>query len=84
MSKTIKPLNDKVVAKMKQQEFKTVGGLYLPDSAKEKPSTAVVESVGPSVKEIKPGDEIIFKSYSTTEFEDYVILREEDVIATVN
>lgn len=84
MSKTIKPLGDKVVAKMKKEESKTAGGLYLPDSAKEKPSTAVVESIGPNVKEIKPGDEIIFKSYSTTEFEDWIILKEEDVIATVN
>ena len=83
MSKTIKPLNDKVVAKMKKEESKTVGGLYLPDSAKEKPSTAVVESVGPNVSEVKAGDEIIFKSYSTTEFEDYIILKEEDIIAIV-
>ena len=83
MSRTIKPLNDKVVAKMKKEESKTVGGLYLPDSAKEKPSTAVIESVGPDVKCLKAGDEIIFKSYSTTEFENWIILKEEDVIAIV-
>jgi chaperonin GroES len=83
VTKTVKPLNDKVVAKMKKEENKIAGGLYLPDSAKEKPSTAIVESVGPNVKEVKVGDEIIFKSYSTTEFEDFIILKEEDIIATV-
>lgn len=83
MSKTVNPLSDKIVAKLKIEEKKTVGGLYLPDSAKEKPSTAIVESVGPLVKEVRPGDEIIFKSYSTTEFEDYIILKEKDVIATI-
>lgn len=83
MQKTILPLGDKVVAKLKVEEKKVVGGLYLPDSAKEKPSTAVIESVGPAVKELKTGDEIIFKNYSTTEFEDWIILKEEDVIAIV-
>lgn len=83
MSKTILPLSDKVVAKLKVEEKKVAGGLYLPDSAKEKPSTAVIESVGPDVKDLKAGDEIIFKSYSTTEFEDWIILKEEDVIAIV-
>lgn len=83
MSKTILPLSDKVVAKLKVEEKKVAGGLYLPDSAKEKPSTAVIESVGPDVKGLKAGDEIIFKSYSTTEFEDWIILKEEDVIAIV-
>lgn len=83
MSKTILPLSDKVVAKLKVEEKKAAGGLYLPDSAKEKPSTAVIESVGPDVKGLNAGDEIIFKSYSTTEFEDWIILKEEDVIAIV-
>ena len=82
-NRTINPLNDKVVAKLKVEEKRTVGGLYLPDSAKEKPSTAIVESVGPNVKEIKAGDEIIFKNYSTIEFEDWIILKEEDIIAIV-
>jgi chaperonin GroES len=83
MSKTVVPLGDKVVAKLKVEEKKVAGGLYLPDSAKEKPSTAIIESVGPGVKELKTGDEIVFKNYSTTEFEDWIILKEEDVIAII-
>ena len=55
--------------------------------AKEKPAYAVVESVGPEVKSVKKGEKIVYKEYSTTEVKlddkDYIILKEEDVLATL-
>ena len=65
---------------------KTKSGILLGE-AKEKPAYAVVESVGPEVKDVKKGDKIIYKEYSTTEIKidehDYIILKEEDVLATL-
>jgi chaperonin GroES len=66
---------------------RTAAGLYLPESAKEKPVTAIVEAVGPDVKSVKKGDKIIYKEYSTTELKigqvEYIIVKEEDVLATL-
>ena len=82
----LKPLKDRVVAKKEQPLEKTASGILLGES-KEKPAYAVVESVGPEVKEIKKGDKIIYKEYSTTEVSidntDYLILKEEDILATL-
>ena len=65
---------------------KTKSGILLGE-AKEKPAYAVVESVGPEVKSVKKGDRIVYKEYSTTEIKvdekDYIILKEEDVLATL-
>ena len=87
MSVPLKPLADRVVAVREQKESKTASGLYLPDGAKEKPAYAVVQAVGPGVKDIKKGDKIVFKEYSTTELKvndiEYLLLKEEDVLATV-
>lgn len=87
MSTVITPLADRVVAVREKAETKTVSGLYLPDSAKEKPAYAVVESVGPEVKSLKKGDKIVFKEYSTTELKvndvEYLLVKEEDVLAIV-
>lgn len=87
MSVPLKPLADRVVAVREQKESKTTSGLYLPDGAKEKPAYAVVQAVGPEVKDIKKGDKIVFKEYSTTELKvndiEYLLLKEEDVLATV-
>ena len=66
MSTPLKPLADRVVAVREQKESKTASGLYLPDGAKEKPAYAVVQAVGPEVKDIKKGDRIEFNEYSTT------------------
>ncbi len=83
---TLKPLKDRVVAKIEKPIEKTKSGILLGE-AKEKPAYAVVESVGPEVKSVKSGDKIVFKEYSTTEIkideEDYIILKEEDVLATL-
>jgi len=87
MSTPIKPLADRVVAVREVAATKTASGLYLPDNAKEKPVLAKVEAVGPDVKSLKVGDKIVYKEYSTTELKidgtEYLIVREEDVLATV-
>ncbi|MBQ3445230.1 co-chaperone GroES [Candidatus Saccharibacteria bacterium] len=82
----LKPLKDRIVAKVEKPAEKTASGILLGE-AKEKPAYAVVESVGPEVKEVKKGDKIVYKEYSTTEVKvdesDYIILKEEDVLATL-
>jgi chaperonin GroES len=87
MSAPLKPLADRVVAIKEQAQTKTASGLYLPDSAKEKSSIAVVEAVGPEVKTLKKGDKIVYKEYSTTELKvngsEYLLVKEEDVLATI-
>lgn len=87
MSSKIQPLADYVVAEAEEASNKTVSGLYLPDNAQEKPKTAKVLAVGKEVKHVKIGDRIIYKSYSTTEVkvgsDEYILVKEEDVLATV-
>ena len=85
---TLKPLQDRIVAKKETPAEKTASGFFMPGDAKEKPSYATVESVGPDVKHVKKGDKIIFKEYSTTDVklnnQDYLIIKEEDVLATID
>lgn len=87
MSTPIKPLADRVVAVRVEAAEKTASGLYLPDNAKEKPVIAEVKAAGPDVKNVKVGDKVIYKEYSTTELKldgtEYLILKEEDILATV-
>ena len=82
----LKPLKDRIVAAVEEPLEKTKSGILLGE-AKEKPAYAVVESVGPEVKEVKKGDRIVYKEYSTTEIKiddkKYIILKEEDVLATL-
>jgi chaperonin GroES len=81
------PLADWVVAEQEDAVTKTASGLYLPDKATEKPKIAKVAKVGKNVKEIKAGDRIVYKSYSTTEVKvgdkEYILVKEEDILATV-
>ncbi|HET6746664.1 MAG TPA: co-chaperone GroES [Candidatus Saccharimonadales bacterium] len=87
MSTPIKPLADRVVAVREAVKTQTASGIYLPDNAKEKPVLAEVVATGPEVKGIKKGDKIIYKEYSTTELTidgtEYLIIKEEDILATV-
>lgn len=87
MSANIQPLADYVVAQAEEAQTKTASGLYLPENAAEKPKTAKVLAVGKDVKQLKVDDRIIYKSYSTTEVkvgsEEYILVKEEDVLATV-
>ena len=91
---TLKPLNDRLVVKALTPEAKTAGGIILPDSAQEKPQEAEVVAIGPGKTldngklvplEVKPGDLIIYAKYGGTEIkigsEEYVILRQDDVLA---
>ena len=92
----LNPLADWVVAEQEEAVTKTASGLYLPDKAAEKPKIAKVVKVGPGKigkdgktipMTIKPGDRIVYKSYSTTEIKlndkDYILVKEEDILATV-
>lgn len=92
----LKPLGDRIVVKQLEAQEKTKSGLILPDSAKEKPQEAKVIAVGPGKQleeggtkplEVKSGDRILYGKYSGTEVTiegaDYLILREEDVLAIV-
>ena len=83
----IQPLKANVVAQLEEAESKTDSGLYLPQNAQEKPKTAKVVAVGKEVKEVKVGDRILYESYSQTEVkigtQEYVVVKEEKIIATV-
>lgn len=87
MSANIQPLADYVVASQEEAETKTASGLYLPDKAQEKPKIAKVLAVGKDAKQLKVGDRIIYKTYSTTEVkvgsDEYILIKEEDVLATI-
>lgn len=87
MSAPLQPLSDYIVAVGEEAEAKTKSGLYLPDNAKEKPKTAKVVAIGPNVKQLKVNDRIVYKSYSTTDVkvgsDEYILVKEEDVLATV-
>ncbi len=88
MAVNIQPLADFVVAVSEEAAAKTASGLYLPDNAQEKPKVAKVVAAGKDAKQIKVGDRIIYKSYSTTEVkmgsDEYLLIKEEDILATVN
>jgi chaperonin GroES len=86
MTSPIKPLADRVVAVREVAATQTASGIYLPDTAKEKPTLANVVATGADVKEVKVGDKIVYKEYSTTELKidgtEYLIVKEEDILAT--
>lgn len=85
----IKPLADRVVIEPAAAETKTVGGIIIPDSAKEKPLRGTVVAVGQGTKdekmELKQGDIVLFGKYAGTELEldgeKYLIMRQSDVLA---
>lgn len=92
----LKPLNDHILAQRIERETTTAGGLIIPDSATEKRAEAVVVAVGPGKRndsgqraelQVKAGDRVLFGKYSGTEIklsgEDYIILKEQDVLAII-
>ena len=89
----LKPLGERIVVKMIEVEEKTVSGIVLPSSAKEKPQVAEVVAVSDSLKDsdkninVKVGDKVIYSKYSGTdvklENEEYIIVKVEDVLAIV-
>lgn len=87
MSTPLKPLADRVIAVAEEAQNKTTSGFYLPDTAKEKSKVAKVVAVGGDAKTVKVGEKIIYKEYSTTEVKvdgtEYIIVKEEDILATL-
>jgi len=91
----IKPLGDRVVVRPKPAEEKTDSGLYIPDSAKEKPQKGTVVAIGPGRVEngsqidltVEEGDEVLYGKYAGTEVtidgEEMLIMRENDIFGVV-
>ena len=92
----LKPLGDRLIVEILEEEETTVSGIVLPDTAKEKPQRGRVLAVGPGSRDddgkfvamdLEEGDEIVFSKYGGTEIrvgtDEYLILRESDVLAKV-
>lgn len=92
----LRPLQDRIIVQRVEEESKTKGGIIIPDSAKEKPAEGVVISVGKGKvaddgklipMEVKTGNRILFGKYSGTEVkvegEEYLIMREDDVLGII-
>ncbi|HOO68552.1 MAG: co-chaperone GroES [Bacteroidales bacterium] len=87
----IKPLADRVVVQPQEAETKTASGLYIPDTAKEKPQRGKIVAVGSGKKdepmELKEGDMVLYGKYAGTEInvdnEEYLIMRQSDVLAII-
>ncbi len=87
----IKPLADRVLIEPAAAETKTVGGIIIPDTAKEKPLKGKIVAVGTGTKDeemvLKTGDEVLYGKYAGTELEiegsKYLIMRQSDVVAVI-
>ena len=92
----IRPLNDRLLVKRLEEETKTAGGIIIPDSAKEKPAEGKIVAVGPGktndkgdriALQVKAGDRVLFSKYGGTDVkidgEDYLIMREDDILGVV-
>lgn len=85
----IKPLSDRVLIEPKEAEKKTAAGIYIPDTAKEKPQQGKVLAVGPGKKdepmEVKAGDSVLYGKYAGTEVTvddiKYIIVKQSDILA---
>lgn len=80
----LKPLKDRVFISYSEEEERTSGGLYVPETAKEKPQQGKVEAVGSEVKEVKVGDMVLFDKYSGSKIKvnnmEHLIVKEEDIL----
>jgi chaperonin GroES len=96
MAVNIRPLNDRIIARRLEEQEQMRGGLYIPDTAKEKPQEGEVLAVGNGKLldngqrtpiDLKAGDRILFGKYAGTEIkldgDEYLILREDDVLGVV-
>lgn len=92
----VKPTEDRVILKSMEAQEKTAGGIFIPDNAKEKPQKGEVVAVGPgkvndkgqrNEMTLKTGDKVLYGKYSGTEVtidgEEYLIVRESDVLAVI-
>ena len=93
----IRPLHDRILVKRLEEETKTSGGLFIPDTAKEKPIQATVIAVGAGKRDkdgkvialdVKAGDKVLFSKYSGSEIkidgDEHLIMREEDILAILD
>ncbi|HEY9639785.1 MAG TPA: co-chaperone GroES [Coleofasciculaceae cyanobacterium] len=93
---TVKPLGDRVFIKVSASEEKTAGGIFLPETAKEKPQVGEIAAVGPGkisedgqrqALEVKVGDKVLYSKYAGTDIklgtDEYVLLSEKDILAIV-
>lgn len=91
MAVNIKPLADRVLIEPAAAEEKTASGIFIPDTAKEKPQRGTVVAVGPGKTDepttVKVGDSVLYGKYAGTELNvegsDYLIMRESDILAIV-
>ena len=96
MAGKLRPLHDRVVVKRLEHEEQVVGGIIIPDTAKEKPQEAEVVAVGPGKlqddgdrqpMDVKAGDRVLIGKYSGSDIkiddEEYVIVREDDILAVI-
>jgi chaperonin GroES len=93
----IKPLNDRVLVARGDAEKKTIGGIIIPDTAKEKPAEGKVVACGPGKRDengkrtpldVKAGDQVLFSKYAGTEIKidgiKHLFMREEDILAVID
>ena len=96
MARTLQPLGDRVVVKATEQESQTKSGLYVPDTAKERPQEGTVVAVGPCrttdegnriEMDLQVGDTVVYSKFAGTEFtedgEELLVLTERDILAKV-
>lgn len=92
----LRPLGDRLIVQRIEKEQKSAGGIVIPDTAKEKPAEGMVVAVGPGKRmdngdvrglDVKKGDKVLFGKYSGSEIKindkDYLVLREEDIMAVI-
>lgn len=87
----VKPLADRVLVEAKEAETKTASGLFIPDTAKEKPLQGTVIAVGPGTKdvtmEVKTGDTVLYSKYGGQEIsvdgKDFLIMKQSDILAII-
>ena len=92
----LRPLQDRILVKRIEEQEKTAGGIYIPDTAKEKPVMGEIVSVGNGKKtedgkvipvDVKAGDKVLFGKYAGTEVKvedgDYLIMREDDILGII-
>ena len=92
----LRPLQDRIIVKRVEEETKTAGGLFIPETAKEKPQQGEIVAVGNGKKtedgkvlplDVKVGDKVLFGKYAGTEIkvegEEFLMMREDDILAVV-
>ena len=97
MATKLRPLHNRLIVRRRDEDEKTAGGIIIPDTAKEKPQQGEIIAVGPGriaddgkriEPEVKSGQKVLIGKYSGTEVkidgEEYIILREDDILGVVN